>query len=457
MKLSKKTFYLLLINIILLPLFGNEDLNEYLHINILVTILNYIIPLLLSIFLLIDGIKQKKIIKKDAIFFSTIVFWLITIISFVFSITHQIYNFSNLFKFICMTFLIIVLKDVKFNKQEKKVLCYTILSISTFIAILGIGQYVFQINLNKWGIEKYIGALGRVNSSIYIATLLDKYLALNIFLILFFIYKKYTNFYISIVSLIINILALVFTFSRTGLLILLFIVICFIIIFLIKKKIITALVLTSIIIGMYFIPGENFVFSSLANYFIDIGAKISEKTNISLIDKTAKKIFSPFVINMENFYEASENEEEIDLQLSKNIDYSLLSRNSYKLVAKAILKEHWKFGIGIGSYTYIYENQNANEYLTNNSFKSFYRYPHSMYLQLGAETGIFGLISFFFIIIYSLIKSSIKNKTIFPIILLISILLMCYTETIFYMKDISYITIISIALLSNTTFLKKEY
>ena len=47
MKLSKKTFYLLLINIILLPLFGNEDLNEYLHINILVTILNYIIPLLL--------------------------------------------------------------------------------------------------------------------------------------------------------------------------------------------------------------------------------------------------------------------------------------------------------------------------------------------------------------------------------------------------------------------------
>ena len=42
MKITKKTFILLILNIILLPLLGNEQLNTFLHISKLATIINYI-------------------------------------------------------------------------------------------------------------------------------------------------------------------------------------------------------------------------------------------------------------------------------------------------------------------------------------------------------------------------------------------------------------------------------
>lgn len=458
MKIDKKTFIILIANLVILPLLGNEALNNYLHINVLVTILNYILPFLLIFLLIVNMIKEKRKPKIEPTLFITGLFWIILIISFIFSITHQIFNFSNLYKFICMTFLLLVLKDIEFDDKQRKTLCYSILGISTFIALIGIGQYIFKINLNTAGIEKYIGALGRINSTTYIATLLDKYMALNILLILYFIYKKYTNFYISIFALIINILALTFTFSRTGLLIFIFISIMFIIIYFIKKQFVNAIILIILTIGIYFIPGQNFVFSSLANYIIDVSGKISETINIPVINITTKKILAPLVIDINDYIDKNsktDEKQEIDDQLINGTDYSLNSRNYYKSVAKAILKEHWQYGIGIGSYTFIHDNQNANNYLKNHSFKEEYGYPHSMFFQLGAETGIFGLILFFSSIIYTLLNSAIKNKTVFPIILLIAILLMCYTETIFYMKEMAYFTIISITLFGNKSFLKK--
>lgn len=480
MKLTKKTFYTLLLTIIVLPLLGNETLNGYLHINPIVTILNYLIPGLLCVFIIFDRIKQKKCPKLEFDLFSTILFWIILIVSFIFSISHQIFNFSNLFKFGCMTFILYNLKDFEFETKEKKLICYTIIGTAAFISILGIIQYFFQISLNTSGIEKYIGALGRINSTTYIATLLDKYLALNIFLVLLFMYHKWTNFYISVGALLLYVLALAFTFSRTGLLIYIFLAIIFLILFLLKKQFINSLVIIVLTVGMYFIPGENFVYSSLAKYLIGVGESISEKVNISFIDTTINTMLSPFVIDIYEYYgkepdntqpetkPQTENnkkpttldddiEEEFDPQLVGNVDYSLSSRSYYKDIAKHLIKEHWQLGIGIGSYTHIYNNQNVNDYLENANFTSYFRYPHNMYYQLGAEIGLFGMILFFLNIIYMLFRNAIKSKTLMPIILLISVLLVCYTESIFYMKDVAYFTIIIIGLLSNKTiFTQKE-
>lgn len=455
MKLTKKTFIMMLLSIIILPLLGNETLNNFLHINLIVTLLNYLIPGLLCVFLLFDMYKQKKWPKFEINSVATVLFWIVIILSFIFAISHKIFNCSNLFKFGCMTFILYSLKDIKFEDKQKKGILYTILAASAFISLIGIGQYIFQINLNTSGIEKYIGALGRINSTTYIATILDKYMALNIFLVLVFIYKKWTNKYINYIVLVLNILALSFTFSRTGLLIYLFLVVMFLIIFLFRKRFINALLILLLTIGMYFISGQNFVYSSLARYFIGIGDSISEKINLDFVSDATKFVLNPFVIDVYDYLgdEALDDDVEVDEQLTTDVDYSLSSRSYYKKIATSLMKEHWELGIGIGSYTHIFNNQNVNDYLVGNPYLEYFRYPHNMYLQLGAEVGIVGMILFFFNIIFMLLKRTFKSKSVFPFILIVCVLLVCYTESIFYMKDIAYFTILLIALFANKYFL----
>ena len=111
-------------------------------------------------------------------------------------------------------------------------------------------------------------------------------------------------------------------------------------------------------------------------------------------------------------------------------------------------------GIGIGSYNYIYDNQNASDYIRDKSFDttSRYLYPHNMYYQLGAEIGIIGMFIFFIIILYYLLK----NRNLFSIMLLTIIILSCYTESIFYMKDVAYFTVLITSLFSNKNFNKKD-
>ena len=131
------------------------------------------------------------------------------------------------------------------------------------------------------------------------------------------------------------------------------------------------------------------------------------------------------------------------------------SRSYFSKVGFNIMKSNPILGIGIGSYNFIYEEQNANKFIDDKykiNLKNKYLYPHSMYIQLGAEIGIIGMILFFIIIIFCLLK--VKN--IFSWLLLLIILLSCYSESIFYMKDIAYYAIFIISLFSNKTFLSKE-
>ena len=64
MKLEKKTFILLILNIIILPLLGNENMLKTLHIESIATIIYYILPGILFILLAINYIKNYKNRKK---------------------------------------------------------------------------------------------------------------------------------------------------------------------------------------------------------------------------------------------------------------------------------------------------------------------------------------------------------------------------------------------------------
>lgn len=476
MNLSKKSFISIILCIIILPLLGNEQLLNYLHINSIATLLNYILPSLVCLFAFIDTIKQKYKPKLNLLTITTICFWITLFISLILSISKEIYNFTNLYKFICMTFIILILSNVNLENKQKKVLFYTIIGTSTFISIIGILQYILNIGLTTNGIEKYIGAIGRINSTTYIATILDKYLTINIFVTYYVILNKEIKNYVSIPSLIIQIAALCLTFSRTGLLIYIFITFIYLLIYLFKKNFLTASIVLILLIGTYFIPGEQFVYSSIANYLNNICEKFSNKTHLTFIKKASNCILDPLEIDISNYYEKEieknskknsevKNKEEIEIeveeklkttnhQLISNTDDSLNSRTYYGNIAKDLIKNHPYFGIGIGSYTYIYEKQNINNYVKNGNYMYKFLYPHNMYLQLGAEIGIPGMILFFSIFVISLFKDFLKNKNILIFIFLISILLTCYTETIFYMKETGYLFIILIALLFKKT--KKE-
>lgn len=415
MKLSKLNLIILLLNIILLPLVGNEDLNSLLHITKLVNVINFGLPLLLIVSLVISMIKNKVKFKVDLNFIFTIIFIISLIISLIFSITYKSYTFTNLFKFIYIVLIILLLRYFDL-KDSMKYINKTIIYLTIFISLYGICQYLFNFQLTENGIEKYIGSIGRIKSTFFIATILDKYYAFILVYLLYLLFNKKENSILLIITYILSIIALGLTYSRSGLLIFLISLLIIIIYNIIKKNYKCLLIIPITAIILCFIPGEKYIFISIYNVTYN---KICRYLNI----------------------EVEENETKYD-QVETGNDYSVISREAFMDVAKKVIKNRPITGIGIGNYSYIYDNQNVNDYLKGDVIDYPYLYPHNMYLQLGAEIGIIGLISFMVLIIYNLVS----KKNIYAYMLLFAILTASITETIFYIKDIAYITIILISI-----------
>lgn len=450
MKINKYTFWLLLANIVVLPILGNENINNFLHINTLATLINYLLPFLLSLFLYYDYRKNHIKFKLNFSNLLSIVFSLILLLSWIFSITNATYTVSNFFKFFVFIYILNILPNIELNDKKTKIINYSIIGLLILTSTLGIIQYIFKISLNLNGIEKYIGALGRVNSTFYIATIFDKYLIINILYCLFLFYNKSINKLVFILTFLVANLALIFTFSRTALICLISIYFILIIYFLIKKNYLPVTLILLVIIGGYFVPGQDYLYSSTASYFKNLTNKVTDNLGIEELAKIPNSILNLFIKDVEN----SESEQPVDIQLTDNVDYSINSRNYFGNVAKNVMISNPILGIGIGSYNYIYEEQNALNYINDKTFdtSSRYLYPHNMYYHLGAEIGIFGMIIFFILIAYYLIKT----KNIFSWLLLLLILLSSYSESIFYMKDISYFIIILVALFANKNFTKEK-
>lgn len=467
MKITKKTFILLILNIILLPLLGNEQLNTFLHISKLATIINYILPISLFGCLVYDSKGQNKY-KLNLISVLSLIFIVILFLSWNFSICNKIYNVSNFIKFSLMIYFLYILNQIEFSQKQKKIINYSIIYLLIFVCIIGVLQYIFKLGINLNGIEKYPGARGRINSTFYIATIYDKYLLINILYCLFLLKNNLINKALVIIAFCLANLNLFFTFCRTSQIIILIVYFIMIIYFFIKKRRHISVLIILMILLSFIIPGQNYLYSATAKYFEDVVYKIDNKTHTNILSKITKPIFNIFIIKVDNNSNngnnsieqnpnqtnSSDNQQGNDIQLIENIDYSLNSRKYFKSVAKNIMKSNPTLGIGIGSYNYIYENQNASDYIKDKSFDttSRYLYPHNMYYQLGAEIGILGMLIFFTIILYYLLK----NKNLFSIMLLVIIILSCHTESIFYMKDVAYFTIFITSLFANKNFNKKD-
>lgn len=469
MRITKKTFILLILNIILLPLLGSEQLNTFLHISKLATIINYILPISLFSCLVYDT-KTKNKYKLNLISILSLIFIIILFLSWIFSICNEIYNISNFIKFSLMIYFLYIINQIEFSEKQKNVINYSIIYLLIFVCIVGILQYIFKIGINLNGIEKYPGARGRINSTFYIATIYDKYLLINILYCLFLLKNNLTNKILIVFAFCLANLNLFFTFCRTSQIIILFVYFIMIIYFFIKKRKYISLLIILMILLSFVIPGQDYLYSATAKYFEDIVYKIDNKTHTQLLSKITRPIFNIFIIKVDdnsslnndnnsieqnpNPTNNNDNQQVNDIQLIENIDYSLSSRKYFKDVAKNIMVSNPTLGIGIGSYNYVYDNQNAIDYIKDKDFDTTarYLYPHNMYYQLGAEIGVVGMVMFFIIILYYLLK----NKNLFSIMLLVIIILSCYTESIFYMKDVAYFTIFVTTLFANDSFIKKD-
>lgn len=492
MKISKVSYLLLLMNLLFFPLTGNVGLFELIKLNFVVDVIGYLLPTAYFISFVFDYYNEFLIHKKiyyTKITIACLIFIITLLISFFSSIVFEFSNFTALISFVFLAGYILTLDIYKIDDNKLKKLFYIMIALSTMISLLGIFQYFLKIGGTSAGIEKYPGALYRINSTMYIATILDKFMIFNVILLYYIIFikdffvKNNKLMYVLIVSTILSVTALAFTFSRTGIIIFYCISALFFLLNLCKKQYKNMLFVLLIVIYVYAIPGQNHLLSSSAYQVNNIGEKIFEKTNMDFLIKPFNGVLNLFIIdgfsdivshgeeNEQNDVEDSENDKDSsendkdssendkdssENELYENVinDNSVMDREYFKNVGIKVIESDMFTGIGPGSYTHIYNNQNVNEYIKEPlDVTSMYMYPHNFYIHFIAELGILGFISFAIILFVIFINNVNKKNTMFIMFMFFALLLSCYTESVFYMKDL-YIWFLILCMMSSKINMK---
>lgn len=431
MKISKYSLIFLILNIIIHPLLGRYNI---LGISAINKIIHFTLPLIYFISFIIDVKRNKKIKELCKLNIFTIlipIFILSLILSIIRGIDFNFNVITNLIFYIYLVLFIYTIYFYKFTQKDLINIFKSIILTISIILIIGIIQYIFKFDLIINGIYKYPGSIGRITSLMSISTILDKFLTINLILILYVCSKlKKFNGKLALIA-IISVIALALTYSRTGILCFYISSFIFIILFLLKKQYLNIVLVITMLITLYLIPGQKYLLSSTAYNTNIIINEILEKSHLEKLSPINNFVANIFIIDGSNI----EN------------DASLNSRELYMKIAKELIKEYPITGIGIGNYNYLFKKQNVNDYLKNDIILTGnYLYPHNQYYQFGSETGLLGLISLISILI-AIFIISIKKQNYISIIILPIFLLMCTTESLFYMKDIAIYFIIVYSLL----------
>ena len=216
--------------------------------------------------------------------------------------------------------------------------------------------------------------------------------------------------------------------------------IVFALFFIFKKQFINTLVILLSLVVLYLLPGQKYLLSSTVIYVNDTINEIYEKLNITFLSPINNTIANWFIIDGTD---AS--------------DDSLNSRDYYMEVAKRVMLEYPYSGVGVGNYNYLYKHQNVNDYLENDlDLKIEYLYPHNLYYHYGAECGIISLILLIGLFITIMIKSIKNHNIIISILFLFIFLLFNTTESLLYMKDIAFFSIIVYSLMMKKSYESKS-
>lgn len=447
MKVTKRSEILIIASLYIITLF----LGVYTFFNIvLIDKIRYalivILPALISLSIIFDNLKNLKVLLKNKI---TLILYILTIIwlflTLIFGININLSSIKGFIHYSVLLTLILVIFNCKFEKDTlNKIKKHLFISFALSMCF-GIFQYLTKYNLNTYNNDKYPGIFGRINSTFYIATTFDKYIVLMFPIITYELLNDKDNKYYKAL-LILSMLGITFTFSRSGQLI--YLVMCFIffVVTLFKKQFKNSILIVILVICMILIPGAKYSIQSALDYAYET-VHMPKVLRLSLLDKMGSEI------------EEVEAGQCVDDDCVGDIEGSNFFRKYYESVGKAFIKEYPIFGVGIGNATYLYENQNAKDYLKDDSVISDeypYMYPHNCYIQLTEEIGIVGIVllfSFVLSLAITKLKRSIKdNKNIFYVILLIlfGLALGNITEGLFYTKQVIYLFAIGYAIYCNS-------
>lgn len=448
MKINNKVLNIIIVAIYIMTLFlGNNIFLGFINVND--NIINYgivIVPVIVMFIILITNIKNIKYLFNNKItIVLSLIFLIWCIITAFMGINVGMQNIKALVHFGIIFSLLVLFSQVKFtDNQIRKLKKHLFISFGITL-VYGIIEYVFGFNLDLYSNGKYPGMKGRVYSTFYIATLYDKYIA---FMSLFICYELQKNITIkkekSLLWLLLFLsgICVALTFSRTGLLLYIANLIFFVCLLCFKKRGKEVFLVILIVVCMFFLPGVKYSFQSALNMVYSV-IDLDEKSQINIIGKVEDLI---------------KNDDEIDSD--KEYDSSLEHRDYYKSVGKAFLKENPIYGIGIGNYSYLYNNQNATDYLADKSVVKYrYMYPHSSYVQLGAEVGYVGILLFYLTIASTLFfykKDGNIVKRLLLIYAFIQMLAISYVEGIVYAKQYIYLFMLVFGLYLNNGTDKKK-
>lgn len=445
MKITKRSEYLIIISLYVITLF----LGVYTFFNIaFVDTIRYalivILPGLISLSILFDNIRNLKVLLKNKV---PLVLYCLTIIwlflTFLFGIKSGLDSLKGFIHYSVLITLLLILFNCKIEKNVLKNIKKHLFISFALSMCFGIFQYLTKYNLNTYNNDKYPGIFGRINSTFYIATTFDKYIVLMFPLITYELLNDKDNWCYKLL-LILSMFGITFTFSRSGQLIYLVMCFVFFIVTLFKKQFKNSALIVLIVVCMTLIPGAKYSIQSALDYAYET-IHIPKVLRFSLLDTFGSEI------------KKVEAGECVDDDCVGDIEGSNFFRKYYESVGKAFIKEYPVFGVGIGNATYLYENQNAKDYLKDDSVISDeypYMYPHNCYIQLTEETGVVGivlLLSFVLSLAFTKLKKSV-NKNDFYVVLLIlfALALGNITEGLFYTKQVIYLFAIGYAIYCNS-------
>ena len=458
MKLTKKSELLIIISVYLIILFFSPG--NYFSIGIIDSI-RRAMPVMLtgitSLIIIYDNRKNLKVLLKNKIplmlYALTIIWFFLT---FLFGIKTGIESFKGFIHFSVLLTYVFTLFNISYTEENKKRIKKHIFIAFLISVLIGVIQYVFQINLNTFNNDKYPGILGRINSTFYIATLFDKLMVMMFPVITYELLNDKDNKWYKLL-LIASMIGVTLTFSRSGQLIYLVMSFIFFIVTLLKKQFKNSILMVVLICIMIIIPGAKYSVQSALDY----ACEIAHIPSVLRIDIT-----KPLIENKQGHrIKHVEAGKCADDDCVGDEEGSKFFRDYYKRVGMALLKEYPVFGIGIGNYYYLYINQNAKDYLIDDSVLSEeypYMYPHNGYTQVLCETGYIGLILIcLFFLSLAIKKLLIKENKLDYYLLLMLIFgfsISSITECLFHSKQYIYILAIVYAMYCSysTTQLKKK-
>lgn len=451
-QLSNSTISFIALNIyIFILLFLPKDISSIGFIPI-----RLVCSILLCLTIIYDIYRKNIGVRKNKNIIISIIFglFLITTLPSVMVSKSPIISLYTVIKFGVNYALFFLLSLIDFKKEQYKLLLKNLLFSVFLLCIIGIVEYIFNINLFVAGIEYYKGAKGRIEVTFFNTIYYGIFLNL-IFPIAFYAMckasSKRVKWFLAVLCSLIYI-NLLFTFTRSAIIIF-SLVLLLLIVFLIRISfnLRTLFVVLMVVLSTILIPG-GLSFSDKA--FDDVLKMASKVENIlSFLPQTN-------VDDDSDYLEYDDN--------SIYIDPSLQHRQEFARIAKEIASDHKFTGVGFGTYlNYMDSDDFAKNYP---EYTLSHTHPHSGFVLLSAECGIISLgvfvlfLTSLFIKVFIQFVVSFKEKKLSYELSVIILSIVCgfvlvnvMAENAFYDSQIFPIFLLNYSILfSYLIFIKKD-